>query len=63
MAVIDNGRGLGYLVQRPRSFVGEHTISVVAPGGLDVTNREPGDTSAIDPAKLEDLLLVFEYRS
>jgi hypothetical protein len=44
------------------SWLGEHTLAVTNAGGLDITDRVAGDTSAIDPAKLTDIMLVLEYR-
>ncbi len=38
-----------------------HTIKVVNSGGLAVSQPIPGDLSALDPARLEDILIVVSY--
>jgi len=40
----------------------EHTISVIAGGDLAPTAPAVGQVSAIDPEKLEDVILYFEYK-
>jgi hypothetical protein len=42
------------------AWVGNHVLSVVAAGGLDPATRAPGNVSALDPDKVEDLLLVLD---
>jgi hypothetical protein len=44
------------------ALYGDHTVTVIAAGGLAPTNPPPGDVSAIDPEKLIDLLMVIDYR-
>jgi hypothetical protein len=40
----------------------ERTLSIQAPGGLAPTSPQPGDVSAVDPAKLLDILVYLEYQ-
>jgi len=40
---------------------GDHVLSVLSAGGLDVENRELGNTCALDGDKLEDLVLVLDF--
>jgi hypothetical protein len=42
-------------------LLGIHTLSVVDPGALSVEQPAPGDESAIDAAKLQDIILRVEY--
>jgi hypothetical protein len=44
------------------ALYGDHTITVVAAGGLAPAVPVPGDVSAIDPEKLIDMLMVIDYR-
>ena len=44
------------------SLLGEHRIAVVAGGTLAPASPVPGDVSAFDESKLEDLLLAVHFR-
>jgi hypothetical protein len=44
------------------AFLGEHTVSVTDAGDLGVDEPASGDTSAVDAAKLRDILLIIRYR-
>jgi hypothetical protein len=56
--------GLGaadILTQIAVKLVGAHEISIVNAGALGVTDPVPGDRSVVDPALLEDVLVVVDY--
>jgi hypothetical protein len=43
------------------TWVGDHVLSVISSGGLDVENRKPDNACAVDGDKLEDLVLVLDF--
>ncbi len=45
-----------------QGIIGEHTLAIKSAGGLAPDTPQPGDPSALDSAKLLDLILYFEYK-
>jgi len=43
------------------AWVGDHVLSVLSAGGLDVENRKPDNACAVDGDKLEDLVFVLDF--
>jgi Tc toxin complex TcA C-terminal TcB-binding domain/Neuraminidase-like domain/Salmonella virulence plasmid 28.1kDa A protein len=46
----------------PSGIAAQHTIQIDAAGDLALQNPAPGDTSIVDEAKLQDILIYVEYR-
>ncbi len=46
----------------PNGIVGEHEFMVKNAGALAPAAATPGDTSAVDPEKLADIMLYLEYK-
>jgi hypothetical protein len=44
------------------NLIGTHTLTIDQAGNLAPASPQPGDTSAIDPDKLPDIVLYLEYR-
>jgi hypothetical protein len=42
-------------------IVGQHTLSIARPGALAPDTSSPGG-AAIDPTRLDDILIYLEYR-
>lgn len=45
----------------PNGIIGECTLTIKNTGPLAPELAQPGDTSALDPTKLLDMILYFEY--